>query len=286
VLKYEILSFLQSLINRSSIAHQSLIKRSSNAHQTLIFFRILYALPKSPRVILGALCGYASYSGCTNAYVFCAVYLTAGTFLPDITEPPASSLDSAPADGGKARNKSAARRQQVRQSARADIAQRLQRHVDLLREKLAAVQQELVNEKEQRNEKSAEHFTISQSLLRTQQLLDEARASGKARVKAVKVERAKELVRDRASREQRHQLDLRTLREWSDLLRERATLDVQTAQALAGRLRQERNQARQDALRYNQERNEVRAELVPLRTKQSAAAVRSALAPIFPLSAE
>jgi hypothetical protein len=93
-------------------------------------------------------------------------------------------------------------------------------------------------------------------------------------------------VRERASREQRHQLDLRTLREQSDLLRERATLDVQTAQALAGRPRQERNQARQDALRYNQERNEARAELVALRTQQSAAAVRSALAPIFPLSAE
>ena len=43
-------------------------------------------------------------------------------------------------------------------------------------------------------------------------------------------------------------------------------MDGQTAQALAGRLRQERNQARQDALRYNQERNEARAELVALRT--------------------
>jgi hypothetical protein len=75
-------------------------------------------------------------------------------------------------------------------------------------------------------------------------------------------------------------------RERSDLLRERATLDVQTAQALAGRLRQELNQARQDALRYNQERNEARAELVALHTQQSAAAVRSALAPIFQLSAE
>jgi hypothetical protein len=53
-----------------------------------------------------------------------------------------------------------------------------------------------------------------------------------------------------------------------------------------GRLWQERNQARQDALRYNQERNEARAELVALRTQQSAAAVRSASAPIFPLSAE
>ena len=63
-------------------------------------------------------------------------------------------------------------------------------------------------------------------------------------------------------------------------------LHVQTAQALAGRLRQERNQARQDALRYNQEQNEARAEIVALRTQQSAAAVRSALAPIFPLSAE
>ncbi len=98
----------QLLINRSS-----LIKRSSNAHQTLIFFRIFYALPKSPRVILRALCGYASY--CTSGYVFCAVYFMAGTFLPDITKPPASSLDSAPADGGKARNKSAALLQWVRQ---------------------------------------------------------------------------------------------------------------------------------------------------------------------------
>jgi hypothetical protein len=218
--------------------------------------------------------------------LFCVVYLKAGIFLSDISAPPASSLDSAPADGGKARNKSAAWRQRVRQSARSDISQRLQRHVDLLREKLAAVQQELVNEKDRRNAISAEHFTISQSLLRTQQLLDEARASGEARVKAAEVERATELVRDRASREKRHQLDLCTLRERSDLLRERATLDVQTAQAFAGRLRQERNQARQDALRYNQKRNEAHARLVALRTQQSAAAVRSALAPIFPLSAE
>jgi hypothetical protein len=210
----------------------------------------------------------------------------AGTFLHDITEPPASSLDRAQADGGKARNKSAARRQRVRQSARADIAQRLHRHIDLLREKLAAVQQELANEKDRRNAISAEHFTISQSLLRTQHRLDEARASGEALVQAVEVEQAKELVRDRASREQRHQLDLRTLRERSDLLGERATLDVQNAQALPGRLRQERNQVRQDALRYNQEWNEARAELIALRTQQSAAAVRLALAPIFPLSAE
>jgi hypothetical protein len=170
----------QSLINCSSIAHQSLINSSSSllAHLLfwLIFFWILYALPKSPRVIFRAFV----VMPCTARVrmLFCAVYLTTGAFLPDITTPPASSLDSAPADGGKARNKSAARRQRVRQSARADISQCLQRHVDLLREKLAAVQQELVNEKDRQNAISAEHFTISQSLLRTQQLLDEARASG------------------------------------------------------------------------------------------------------------
>jgi hypothetical protein len=56
----------------------------------------------------------------------------AGTFRHDITVRPASSLNSAPAYGGKARNKSAARQQRVRQSARADIAQRLHHHVDLL----------------------------------------------------------------------------------------------------------------------------------------------------------
>jgi hypothetical protein len=71
---------LQSLFNRSSNAHQTLIKRSSNAyqtlierlsnaHQTLIFFRILYALPKSPRVILRALRGHASYCTSAHAYV-------------------------------------------------------------------------------------------------------------------------------------------------------------------------------------------------------------------------
>jgi hypothetical protein len=114
----------QSLINRSSITHQSLINHSSIAHQRLIFFQILYALPKSPRVILRALCGYASY--CTSEHVFCVVYLTASTFRHDITAPPASSLDSTPADGGKARNKSAARRRQrVRHLAREDIGRTL-----------------------------------------------------------------------------------------------------------------------------------------------------------------
>jgi hypothetical protein len=64
-----------SLFNRSSIAlqssnaHQTLIKRLSNAHQTLIFFRILYALLKSPRVILRALRGHASYCTSAHAYV-------------------------------------------------------------------------------------------------------------------------------------------------------------------------------------------------------------------------
>jgi hypothetical protein len=123
----------------------------------LIFFWLFFALPKSPRVILRALCGFCLVL-CVTVRVrmlFCAVYPTAGAFLPDITVPPASSLDSAPADGGKARNKAAALWQRVRQSARADISQRLQRHVDLLREKLAAVQQELVNEKDRRNAISA-----------------------------------------------------------------------------------------------------------------------------------
>jgi hypothetical protein len=93
--------------------------------------------------------------------------------------------------------------------------QRFHRHIGLLQEKLAAVQQELANEKDRRNAISAERFTISQSLLWTQQLLEEARASGEVLVQAVEVERAKELVRDRASREQRHQLSLSFVRSGS-----------------------------------------------------------------------
>jgi hypothetical protein len=138
----------QSLINSCSIALQSLFNLSSNAHQTLIKRSSSFGSSTLFPSLLGLssvrCAGYASY--CTSAYVFCAVHLMAGTFRHYITVPHASSPDRAPADGGKARNKSAARRQRVRQSARADIAQRLHRHVDLLREKLAAVQQELANE--------------------------------------------------------------------------------------------------------------------------------------------
>jgi hypothetical protein len=133
---------------------------------------------------------------------------------------------------------------------------------------------------------SAEQFTISQQLLRTQQLLEEEHSSGEARVQAAEVALSRELVRDRALRKQRHQLELRNLRERTDLVRDRATLDVQAAQALAGRLRQDRNQARQDSLHYNQERNAALAEIVALRTQHSAAALRTALTPVFPLSAE
>ena len=61
--------------------------------------------------------------------------------------------------------------------------QRFHRYVDLLREKLAAVQQELANEKDRRNAISAEHFTISQSLLWTQQNLVEVQASGEAQIR-------------------------------------------------------------------------------------------------------
>jgi hypothetical protein len=93
-------------------------------------------------------------------------------------------------------------------------------------------------------------------------------------VKAAEVEWAKELVRDLASWDQSHQVELHTLQERTDLVQDRAALDVQTAQALAGRLRQERNQARQDALSYNHVQNEARTELIALRTRQLAAAQR------------
>jgi hypothetical protein len=59
-------------------------------------------------------------------------------------------------------------------------------------------------EKERQNAISVERFSISQSLLRTQQFLEEARLSSEARVQATESARSKELVRDRASREQRH----------------------------------------------------------------------------------
>jgi hypothetical protein len=133
----------QWLINLSSIAHQSLINRSSIAH---ILFWIIFSFGSSSfgssplfhsalfQSLLGlsSVCCVVMPRTARVHIVFCAVYLTTGAFLPDTTAPPASPFDGAPADGGKARNKAAARRQRVRQSARADISQRLQRHVDLL----------------------------------------------------------------------------------------------------------------------------------------------------------
>jgi hypothetical protein len=105
-------------------------------------------------------------------------------------------------------------------------------------------------------------------------------------LQAAEVSRSRELVRNRATGEQRHKLELRNLKERTDLVRDRAILDVQAAQAFAGRLRQELNLARQDALRCNQERNAAQEEIVELRTQHLATAVRTALAPVFPLSAE
>jgi hypothetical protein len=70
--------------------------------------------------------------------------------------------------------------------------QRLLCHAAQLQEKLAAITQELVTEKDRLNAISAEHFTIAQSLLRTQG--------------------------DRASRDQRHQLELSTLAEQTELI--------------------------------------------------------------------
>ena len=212
-------------------------------------------------------------------------HATAGDFISGTTAPPPTS-DFLSAGGGKARSSASLRRQRVRQAGQSEALLRLQRHADALRDDLAHVRQELVIEKERRNAISAEHFSISQSLQRAQQLLEEERAAGQARAQAITLARSAEFARERADRDQRHQLELRSLKDRSELLKERAALDAQTSQALVGRLRQERNQARQDALRYNQERNEARAEIVELRAHHSAAAVRSALAPIFPPSAE
>jgi hypothetical protein len=68
-------------------------------------------------------------------------------------------------------------RQRILQSACSEAFLRLQRHADLLSKKLwAAVHKELMIEKEWRNSISAEHFTISKSLLRTQKRFEEARS--------------------------------------------------------------------------------------------------------------
>ena len=211
-------------------------------------------------------------------------HATAGDFTSGTTAPPSTS-DLPLTGGGKVRSSSSLRRQRSRQAGQSEALLRLQRHADTLRDNLALVRQELVIEKERRNAVSAEHFSVSQALQRAQQRLEEERAASLARDQATTLARSAETARERADRDQRHQLELRSLKDRSELLKERAALDAQTSQALVVRLRQERNQARQDALRFNQERNEARAEIVELRAQHSAAAVRSALAPIFPPSA-
>ncbi len=58
--------------------------------------------------------------------------------------------------------------------------------------------------------------------------------------------------------------------------REKDQLELDSLVALTKRLRSERNQARADSLRYNEERNALRREVAELRVQQSEAAVRDA----------
>ena len=57
-----------------------------------------------------------------------------------------------------------------------------------------------------------------------------------------------------------------------------AQLQLERSTALAGRLRLERDTARSDALRFNSERNELRAEIASLRTDLSQRVLRAAAA--------
>ena len=121
-----------------------------------------------------------------------------------------------------------------------------------------------------------EHFKLSQELRRA---LDQAAADRRtAAAKLSSVGAA--LVSDHTASLRRvealHKIELESARIKAAAARELDQLELGRLLALTKRLRSERDQARADSLRFNEERNTLRKEVAELRVRKSEAAIRDA----------
>jgi hypothetical protein len=121
-----------------------------------------------------------------------------------------------------------------------------------------------------------EHAKLSQELRRVIDQADADRRAAAAKLSRCRSYSALDYAASLRRLEALHKVELEGSKAKAATVREQAWLERERLEALSKRLRSERDQARTDSLRFNEERNALRKEVAELRARQSEAAVRDA----------
>ena len=177
----------------------------------------------------------------------------------------------------KRRQTAAQRRARAQRSGRdAAPSSYLLHELSHLRSLLTATRERLAVEKERADSLAGEHFKLSQELRRALDQEAVVRRATAAQLSSAGVALASDHAASLRRLEALHKIELERAKATAVAAREKDQLELDRLVDLTKRLRSERNQARADSLRYNEERNALRREVAELRVRQSEAAVRDA----------
>lgn len=176
--------------------------------------------------------------------------------------------------GRKRRQPAAKRRARDLRSGR--DATQSSRLIGRVRSQLKESAAQLAVEQQRNSDLVAEHFKLSQELRRAVDQADLDRRTAAAELARTKSASALEYAASLRRLEALHKVELESTKAKASTARELAWLELERLNALNKRLRSERDQARADSLRFNEERNALRREVAELRSRRSEAAVRDA----------
>ena len=148
--------------------------------------------------------------------------------------------------------------------------------VGSLRAQLKESAAQLAAEKQRTGDLVGEHAKLSQELRRVIDQADADRRAAAAELSRSRSDSALDYAASLRRLEVPHKVELEGTKAKAATVREQAWLERERLEARSKRLRSERDQARTDSLRFNEERNALRKEVAELRARQSEAAVRDA----------
>jgi hypothetical protein len=178
---------------------------------------------------------------------------------------------------GKPRQSAEKRRNRLRQQD-AKIITHLKGQLSSVRECLKNEQDRLRAASRARIQLAEEHTKLGELVIQLRDDLKETRerASASLAIAVADAAAATTQALRRAEDRRRQEVDFANTRANSTL--EKTLGENERLKELAGRLRLERDTARSDALRYNSERNALRAEVATLRAEKALQAARAAVA--------
>ena len=204
-----------------------------------------------------------------------------GLGLTTSSPPTSPSASGVPPPKGGA-NRSAKRRERLRQAGRKVTDSRLQQLVARLRKQLGEAEARFSAERQQRETLVDEHWTLGRELERALERADSDREVAKATLNATRTSLTEECT-DRLRRaETLHRLALDGFRARASADQKQLRLELDKLVTLVKRLRSERDAARIQAVQHSEARHALLRELTELRAKQSKEAVREAIKLTFP----